>query len=298
MTDTAQVQDSASFSLEYDGPALAEHEMDVRDLAPALLSASSLFQELNRVANPLAPPVSVNVRATAEGSFLIELRVIYEVAKAGLLTPDAIALGTLSGLVGGVAALINFLKKRHESPVVSEEPLAPGVIRVRFLDGTTMDVPAALLTASTLPAIQHDLSEMMKPLTKQGVASLVMSQEAAEIARVESSDVPAFRPTASDGRTLLKSVDREVFLTIRTLGFESGTWSFSDGASNFRARVLDEDFLSRVDAGEAFSKLDVLRCNIREAQYRAADGSLQATVEILEVLEHLPPAQAQFDLDG
>ena len=58
-----------AFELEYDGPALAAHEMDVRELAPALISTADLFQEMNRRLHPVAPPLAVTVRATSEGSF-------------------------------------------------------------------------------------------------------------------------------------------------------------------------------------------------------------------------------------
>jgi hypothetical protein len=36
------------FNVVYDGPALAEHRMDVRDLAPALVVISDLFQRRTR----------------------------------------------------------------------------------------------------------------------------------------------------------------------------------------------------------------------------------------------------------
>ena len=38
-----------AFDLEYDGPALASHEMDVKRLAPALFATAELFQEMNRI---------------------------------------------------------------------------------------------------------------------------------------------------------------------------------------------------------------------------------------------------------
>lgn len=67
MTDVATREtESLDFDLEYDGPALVEHEMDVRDLAPALLSAADLFQVLNRRINPGSRDIQVNIRASRE----------------------------------------------------------------------------------------------------------------------------------------------------------------------------------------------------------------------------------------
>jgi hypothetical protein len=55
----------------------------------------------------------------------------------------------------------------------------------------------------------------------------------------------------------------------------------------------DEAFIARVHSGESFSELDVLRCLVRETQTRDERG-LRASVEVLEVLEHLPPVQGAF----
>ncbi len=39
------------FHLVYDGPALQEHQMDVRALAPALLSVGNLVEQANEIFN-------------------------------------------------------------------------------------------------------------------------------------------------------------------------------------------------------------------------------------------------------
>ena len=51
------------FSIKYDGPALATHQMDVRGLDPALIAFSSLLEEANRALYP----DSVEVRANVNG---------------------------------------------------------------------------------------------------------------------------------------------------------------------------------------------------------------------------------------
>jgi len=40
--------DDMKFRIVYDGPALDTHEMDVRDLAPALLSLSDALEEAGK----------------------------------------------------------------------------------------------------------------------------------------------------------------------------------------------------------------------------------------------------------
>jgi hypothetical protein len=66
----------ASFTIAYDGPALRDGAMDVRDLAPALLAVGQLFDAANTVLNQNEARVNVNVTATGDGSF----EIFFEVA--------------------------------------------------------------------------------------------------------------------------------------------------------------------------------------------------------------------------
>ena len=160
MADEAREMAELVFDLQYDGPALQTHEMNVRDLAPALVATAELFQEMNRLARPTDPDISVNVRATGAGSFLVELKLFYE-ATVGLLgSVDATALVNLGTLLHWLGSLISLRRKRSASAITGQdEPDEEGLVRVTFADATQLEVPAAVLQFDRNVTIRQNLSE-------------------------------------------------------------------------------------------------------------------------------------------
>ena len=94
----------ATVSIAYDGPALADGAMDVRDLAPALLAAGQLVDAANSALNGDAARVKVQVRATGTGSFEITLQVIQSIGDhliSMLTSKEVTAAAVLATLIFG-----------------------------------------------------------------------------------------------------------------------------------------------------------------------------------------------------
>ena len=72
---TENTMAGATFSIAYDGPALFDGTMDVRDLAPALLSMHQLLDGACTALYGDNQKIRVSVSATGQGSFEVFLNV-------------------------------------------------------------------------------------------------------------------------------------------------------------------------------------------------------------------------------
>jgi len=70
---TTKTAREVEFSVSYDGDALTQNTMDVRDLAPALLALGQSFERVNSLSNGDRASVSLRIRATKPGSFEVVL---------------------------------------------------------------------------------------------------------------------------------------------------------------------------------------------------------------------------------
>src|SRR5437762_2301666 len=66
-------EETQTFQLKYDGPALADHTIAISDLAPALLGLSDLIDEANHIVNGDRTSVSLKIKATEPGCFQVEI---------------------------------------------------------------------------------------------------------------------------------------------------------------------------------------------------------------------------------
>lgn len=288
-----------AFTLEYDGPALAAHEMDVKQLAPALLATAEVFQEMNRVQYPDNPPVSVKIRATRTGSIDVELILVAVAGAVKVLSgPETTALINLTSLLGGFSKLLEYIKFRAGRTPDRVEPVAPGSVRV-VLDGVEMEFPDTVEAFHQNPTIKHAVEEIVSPLTKEGVDFVRFKRQEVTIGEVSKEDlqkfiVPVDAPALAS-RIVNDSV-HEMALRVVSPWFKKGNkWKVTDGQNEFWVDVLDEQFVGAVLAGRtALTPQDLLTCEVRVIQELDAEGTLHTRHEILSVVEHLSRPQGDL----
>lgn len=281
-----------SFRVTYDGPSVDDGRMDVRDLAPALLAVAEGMQEAQMLLAPGAPPVSLHITATREGSFIVDLALVSDNRGIFQTTIDVLAgqgvtagvnLQTIVAAAVGAILLLKKLKNRH---IATTQPADLGTITVTFVDGTQITIPGASLQLAQSVTFRQRIRELVAPVTQPGINEVRISYRDTVIEIDESETVAFELPPVPD--ELLLENDREVIVSLVNVSFKDGNkWKFSDGAQTFWAEVHDLPFLTRVERNvEAFRSGDMLRVQLHSRQYRTGDG-LKTDHTISLVKDHL-----------
>lgn len=302
------VSQEEHFEIVYDGPALKSHEMDVRDLAPALMAISDLLDESNKIVSGEKTRVQVNVKGTFKsGSFGVDLSVLHGPLQGftSLFNSESVnAASNLLQIVGFIlpnqsSSLIGFLtwlKNRKITKV--EEGKTTTTIQVE--DESTKVNPVVIALFSNVK-IRTSLQKIIAdPLSKEGVESFKIKKDGKEITSVMGEEKDYFKLSAVPDEPL-QDQEREVYLKALSVIFVEGNkWKFSDGTNEFFATVKDEKFVSDVQENKiTFSKDDTFKVRLREKQW-ITDTGLKTEHEIEEVLDHRSAAKQiklPFDTD-
>lgn len=298
------------FHLVYDGPALAEHRMEVRDLAPALVAMGDLMERANALVNGDRARVAVNVRASfKEGSFGIDLELVQGLVDQLLNLANhsrvtgLLNLAGLLGLLGGGYSVITLIRTlRHRSPR-RIEPVDGDKVRIH-IDAEVVVVERAVIELYQDWKLRKALEALIaRPLEREGVDSVALVDHARQevwlsIDKAESRLFVAPSPEIEE----LPAEEFVANLQLVSVAFrEDNKWRFTDGATTFHAAVRDAAFLDRVGRNqEAFAKDDVIKARVRRRQQLGPDG-LRSDYEIIAVLEHRsssPKVQLNLDLPG
>jgi hypothetical protein len=282
---------SAAFSISYEGPALDDGRMAVRDLAPALLALGDLVHEANDLVTPGSPQVNLDIRAFREGSFEIQLDVVIATAITLLATDPANAASNLIQFIAGANGFFSTIRRLRGRSIVNQEEPSPGKTRVTLDDGTSIETDSSVFVLVQRESTRRQAREVLAPLQRDGIDDLKIEVPASqEVVTLDPEDVQTIEGGLED--TPLVDDEREMAVTIVSVVFEPGNkWRLNDGARTFWANMLDREFVQRVQAShEAFRKGDILICRVRVQQWQTETG-LRAEHDVTRVVEHIRGAR-------
>jgi hypothetical protein len=288
------------FHVVYDGPALTEHRMDVRDLAPALVAIADLFTATNKEINGEAAEVRVQVNASFKaGSFGIDL-----VATQQLLSQikdifsgnGATAISnawTIMGIIGlagggGLIGLLRALKGRR--PVKIEQKGDGSTVWMSQTESIEVEGNVIRLYQSSI--VRTSLEKVISPLEREGITGFGVVLNGAVVLDVHDDEVAVFNAASLGGDAeIVSDTTSKKLLLIESLTFKDGNkWRVHDGTATFHASIEDKAFLGSIDAGERFGKGDVLVVDLRQVQSIVGAKLINESI-IVKVWEHRQPLQ-------
>ena len=288
------------FHVVYDGPALTEHRMDVRDLAPALVAIADLFTAPNKEINGEAAELRVQVNASFKaGSFGIDL-----VATQQLLSQikdifsgnGATAISnawTIMGIIGlagggGLIGLLRALKGRR--PVKIEQKGDGSTVWMSQTESIEVEGNVIRLYQSSI--VRTSLEKVISPLEREGITGFGVVLNGAVVLDVHDHEVAVFNAASLGGDAeIVSDTTSKKLLLIESLTFKDGNkWRVHDGTATFHASIEDKAFLGSIDAGERFGKGDVLVVDLRQVQSIVGAKLINESI-IVKVWEHRQPLQ-------
>ena len=293
----------AAFSLIYDGEAVRDGEMDVADLAPALVGLAQLLKAAGKVLLGEDGNVNVRVRTMRDGSFEVMLAAAVETGKSAWLwwkTPDVQAAASLLQVLGftgagGAIAIIRWLRGRRPQKV---EAAGPGLVRLE-VDGEELIVPDAEVRVALNAPVRVAMERVVAdPLAREGIDVVAFGRGVHDQA-IEKKEGEYFRAiSAGDDEFVARQVKA---FSIVDLSFKPGSkWKLNDvhGAAR-KVMLSDTDFIDRIQRNEErFAKGDLLICEVVESSRRTAAG-FKSEYEITKVLEHRPaPVAPRLPMAG
>ena len=224
----------AEISVAYDGPALRDGSMNVKELAPALLAIGSLCEEANRLLNADHAHVAVKVRTVKPGSFAVSLDVWQELktvlTRENIETAESIL--KLLGLAVGGSGIIGVLKllRMFKGRPLQGATLEDGAIRVSIDgDNNTVVVKRNEKELYESDAVRREFREVVRPLQSNGIDEFQVLKGEDVVERLHSNDFDF--ADADPESTVLDDIEYETTCRIETLSFtDRYKWTFLDGA--------------------------------------------------------------------
>ena len=270
-----------SILLRYQGPAVEDGTMNVYDAAANMTAFSDFVVAAAHKIYGEDVQVKAEVTAFKHGSFGTDL--LFEVVGAAAamlpILPDIVSVATT---VKESLELYRFLKGEEPQKIENREDNS---VNVTNNSGNIIVINRPSLQLTLDPKAGKAAAQFIgEALSKAGVDSIDISSDGVKIVQATTNDAIYYHPIG-DEDTVTESVTR-MGLVIETLSFKDGNkWRMWNGAESLLYAMEDEDFVGRVNSGEAFRKGDILICEVRVKQTKAG-GALKLQRAIIKVHDH------------
>lgn len=287
-----------TFRIAYDGAAIESHEMDVRDLAPALLGLADLIDAINEEVNPKGTEVRVKLRATGEGSLVVQIALdvswVETLQRLFTSTPVQSLINIKEVLGIGAIGIFYLLKKlRGAAPHLVAETVEGMLTTIEIPGEGTIEIPRSVYQVLRNDKAREAARRVVAPLKEPGIDEFKLYtgddvQLADPVEVVTSDEIEGFTAEPVEVQELDTAASDRTVQIISPQFSRKYKWRFTDGVSVFHAEMGDDNFWAQVENRHAvFGSGDLMRVRIETAQ-RLIGGKLTAEHRITQVYEVIP----------
>ncbi len=283
-----------SIVLRYRGGALDDGSMDVYQAAANMVAFSDYVVAATHHLYGDGVQVKAEVNAFKEGSFETDLTFQVLSFSGALLTLSAPHMDGVVGVVKESLDLFRFLQGRAAAKV--ERIDNSNNVTVTNVNGNVTIVQTETLTLLMDEKAGKAAGQFVgEALAQPGVQELQITSDGKRVASVSDDEAKFYHPILEETPIIEQVV--QMGLMIETASFREGNkWTMSEGEASLQFTIEDEDFLARIDGGEAFRKGDVLYCDVRVTQTKVGQ-KLRIQRAVIRVHSHQSAIeQSQFDL--
>lgn len=315
-------------TIRYDGPDLSGHEIDVQELAPALLALAEMIQATNRKFNGDDVSMRVLVKADIEQQcFQLQIHIVQSLLEAAkhLFTTEQyktareiaelLDLILPAGVGGGVFWAWKRLwgtKEEQEKPLSSYEVEQHGgvtVINNFYGPGANLEMATGTFDLATDPEMIRLGKRVLKPLAKDGYDSMGFYQgdkavveyddtEAARVTKRAPDEGEAVSGNATDAPPDMgpQQVDGQVeIVTAQYVG--SAQWGLRWLGKIRQMKMADEAWLASYQADTELDAIPGAWLDVH-MEIEQMNGSAAASYSVTKVKRVIPPEKQTGLFDG
>lgn len=298
------MKDKAVFTIAYNGPALEDGTMDVRDLAPALMSLGDLIEETNKVINNDRSKIQVRVKADFQvGSFEVCVEIVRTLAEQLSLFAPNVDISNLLAKIGVIStvsgiSLLSLYKEIKGRKIKKVKQVDKIQVELYFIDDSkTIIINKDVYNTFINLKVQESVRDVLKPLSTTGVDEFYTFEDknnkltrdkAIHIRKDELEYYSPPKHVTDDSLTPINEYTHKGAFRIVTAQFEDGLkWRLTNGDARITATISDKNFLKGInDNSVSIAIEDTLICEIKTTQWEDSAGGLKAENEIIKVIEH------------